>query len=63
MGNTLWQDAIALEMKNVRVTFEEYEGDVKDLHEYEHISGHLIFDIKYIHISPCIGESMAHRWT
>ena len=42
----MWQDAIALEMKNVRIAFEEYEGDIKDLHEYEHISGHLIFDVK-----------------
>ena len=45
-GNTLWQDAIALEMKNVRVAFEEFEGDISELKDYECISGHLIFDIK-----------------
>jgi hypothetical protein len=26
-GNTLWWDAILLEMSNVRVAFEEYEGE------------------------------------
>ena len=26
-----WWDAIMKEMKNVRIAFEEYEGDVKDL--------------------------------
>ena len=46
LGNTMWQDAIALEMKNICIVFEEYEGDTKDLHDYEHISGHLIFDVK-----------------
>ena len=45
-GNHLWRDAIRLEMKNVRVGFEVYEGDVKDLVGYEEIRGHLIFDIK-----------------
>jgi len=45
-GNTLWQDAIALEMKNVRIAFEVFEGDVSELKDHEHISGHLIFDIK-----------------
>ena len=46
LGNSLWQDAIAMEMKNVRVAFEEYQGDISDLKDYEHISGHLIFDVK-----------------
>ena len=47
-GNTLWQDAIALEMKNVRVAFEAYDGDPQKLIDdgYELIRGHLIFDIK-----------------
>ena len=44
--NTLWQDAIALEMKNVRIAFEVFEGDISELKDHEHISGHLIFDIK-----------------
>ena len=33
-------------MKNVRVAFEVFEGDIGELKDYEHISGHLIFDIK-----------------
>ena len=45
-GNTLWQDAISLEMKNVRVAFTVHEGDIKELEGYELISGHLIFDVK-----------------
>lgn len=45
-GNHLWQDAIDMEMKNNRVAFETYDGDVKDLTGYEEISGHLIFDVK-----------------
>lgn len=45
-GNTLWQDAISMEMKNCRVAFESYTGDIKDLVGYEEISGHLIFDVK-----------------
>ena len=45
-GNTLWQDAIALEMRDNRIAFEVHEGDVSELKDYEHISGHLIFDIK-----------------
>ena len=45
-GNTLWGDAIELEMKNNRVSFEEYDGKIEDLVAYEQISGHLIFDVK-----------------
>jgi hypothetical protein len=26
-GNTLWMDAIKLEMRNVRIAFEEFDGD------------------------------------
>ena len=44
--NTLWQDAIKLEMKNNRVAFEEYTGDLKKLVGYKKITGHLVFDIK-----------------
>ena len=33
-------------MKDVRVSFEIYEGEVKDLIEYEKIRGHVIFDVK-----------------
>ena len=45
-GNTLWWDAIMLEMKNVRPAFEEYEGDVKDLKGCQEIKCHMIFDVK-----------------
>ena len=44
--NTLWQDAIVMEMKNNRVAFETYDGKIEDLVGYEEITGHLIFDIK-----------------
>ena len=45
-GNTLWMDAIKIEMKNVRIAFEVYEGNIKDLRGYQHIDCHMIFDIK-----------------
>ena len=45
-GNTLWWDAIMLEMKNVRPAFEKHEGDSKDLIGYQKITCHMIFDIK-----------------
>ena len=45
-GNTLWQEAIALEMKNVKVAFKLCEGDPKQLVGYKYISTHMIFDVK-----------------
>ena len=45
-GNTLWQDAIGMEMKNNRVAFETYDGNPNELVGYEEITGHLIFDVK-----------------
>ena len=33
-------------MRDNRIAFEVHEGDVSELKDYEHISGHLIFDIK-----------------
>ena len=33
-------------MRDVRVGFEVYDGDPKNLIGYEEISGHLIFDVK-----------------
>ena len=45
-GNTLWMDAIRLEMGNVRVAFEEYDGDTRSLIGYTQITGHLVFDVK-----------------
>ena len=41
-----WWDAIMKEMKNVRIAFEEYEGDVKDLVGYQKVRCHIIFDVK-----------------
>ena len=35
--NTLWQDAIAMEMKNLHIAFEVFEGDIQDLKDYEYI--------------------------
>jgi len=45
-GDTLWWDAICKEMKNVRIAFEEYDGDIKDLVGYKKLDMHMIFDIK-----------------
>ena len=33
-------------MKNVRPDFEVYEGDIKDLVDYQKIKCHIIFDVK-----------------
>ncbi|KAI2513325.1 Reverse transcriptase (RNA-dependent DNA polymerase) [Fragilaria crotonensis] len=45
-GNTLWMDAVKLEMSNVRVAFEEFDGDPSTLIGYTQITGHLVFDVK-----------------
>ena len=45
-GDTMWWDAICKEMKNVRVAFEEYDGDINDLVGYKKLDMHMIFDIK-----------------
>ena len=46
-GDTLWMDAVRLEMKNVRVAFLEYDGNPdEDLVGYTEITGHLVFDVK-----------------
>ena len=45
-GNTLWMDAIRLEMKNVRIAFETYKGDPKTFLGYQEITGHIFFYIK-----------------
>ena len=44
-GNTLWWDVIFQEMKNVRVDFEEYYGDIDNLKGYQQIDCHMIFDM------------------
>ena len=47
-GDTLWWDAILKEMKNVRVAFEVYDGDMEVLKKkgFTKINCHIIFDIK-----------------
>ena len=45
-GNTLWWDAIVMEMCNVQPTFEKYEKSERDLVGYQKISCHFVFDIK-----------------
>lgn len=47
-GNTYWYDAIMKEMKNVRIAFESFHGNVNDLNAkgYERITCHMIFDVK-----------------
>ena len=46
-GNTLWWDAILKEMANVKIAFELFDGDEKDIPpNYQEISCHMIFDIK-----------------
>lgn len=45
-GNTLWMDATRMEMKNVRVEFEEFDGDPNTLVGYTQMTGHLVFDVK-----------------
>ena len=45
-GDHLWWEAICKEMKNVRIAFEEFDGDVNNLKGYQHIDCHMIFDVK-----------------
>jgi hypothetical protein len=45
-GSTLWMDAIKIEMENVRIAFEEFDGDPITLIGYTQITGHLVFDVK-----------------
>lgn len=45
-GNTLWQDDVKSEMKEIISSLEEHEGPVKDLRGFVCITGHLIFDVK-----------------
>jgi hypothetical protein len=46
LGNTLWMDAVRLEMRNVRVAFEEFDSDPNSLVGYTQITGHFVFDVK-----------------
>ena len=54
-GNTLWWDDICKEMKNVRIAFEFFEGEDKDiLPGFQEVKCHMIFDIK-------IGENFRRK--
>lgn len=45
-GNTFWQDAIAKEMKDVKVAFKILEEHESVPIGYQHIRCHMIFDVK-----------------
>ena len=45
-GNTMWRDALALEMFNVRVAFEILEEDQPAPAGWKKASGHLVWDVK-----------------
>ena len=44
--NHLWWDAIFKEMKNVKIAFNIFDGEVNDLKGYQFVECHIIFDIK-----------------
>ena len=45
-GSTLWWDAICKDTKNVRIAFEVFEGEEKDiLPGFQEVKCHMIFDI------------------
>jgi hypothetical protein len=52
--NNLWMDAIKLEMQNVRIAFEEFDGDPNSLVGFTQITGHLVFDVK-------LGENLRQK--
>ncbi len=45
-GSTLWVEAIAKEMKNIRVTFNALEDGRNFLHGFQFVKCRMIFDIK-----------------
>ena len=46
-GDTLWWDEIFKEMKNFRISFQEFEGDKEDIPPgYQFLNCHMIFDIE-----------------
>lgn len=46
-GDTRWWDAIMKEMANVRVAFQKFQGEKKDLPPgFQEIKCHIIFDVK-----------------
>ena len=53
-GDSLWMDAVRMDMKNVLIAFEEYDDDPSKLVGYKEITGHIIFDVK-------LGESFRRK--
>ncbi len=45
-GSTLWADAIAKEMQNVRVAFDALEDGRHVPHGFQFVNCHMVFDIK-----------------
>jgi hypothetical protein len=44
--NTIWQDAVRKEMKNVRISFKIINGEESVPPTYQEIHCHMIFDVK-----------------
>ena len=44
-GDHQWWDAIYQEMKNIRIAFDTYDGDIDDLVGYQFVKCHMIFDV------------------
>ena len=54
-SNTIWWEVIVQDMKNVRISFEIYEGTMEDIPPgYQEVSCHIIFDVK-------VGENFLHK--
>ncbi len=55
-GSTLWVDANAKEIQNVRVAFDTLEEDRTVLHGFQFAKCHMIFDIKMedFHCKACL---------
>jgi hypothetical protein len=45
-GNTIWQDAVRKEMKNVRIAFKIINGEESIPPTFKDIRCHMIFDVK-----------------
>ena len=45
-GNHLWWEDICKEMKNVRIDFDIFYGEVNNLKGYHFVECHIVFDIK-----------------
>ena len=55
-GNTLWQDVIQKEMKNVKVAFQIIPKGEKPPNGFQHVNCHMVFDIKMedFHRKACL---------